>query len=121
SAGRGRADWIIADLGVPLRMRIHARAKMTRHHLRAEANTQEWLFLAQRDPDPVGFGLEKVVGVVGALRPAKDRGAGMIVHRLRQRVAKSRPADIERIAELRQGLTDPAGRRVLLMNDNKDW
>jgi hypothetical protein len=44
----------------------------------------------------------------------------MVVHGHGQRIAEARTADIERIAKLGQYLTDPAGRRMLLMEDEKD-
>jgi hypothetical protein len=58
--------------------------------------------------------------VVGTLRTAKNRGTCMIIHRVRERIAKSRTPDIERIAKLCQRLTDAAGRRMLLVQNEKD-
>ena len=107
--GRGRADRIIADLGVAFRMRIDPLAEMARHHLRAEADAEIRLLVAQRHADPVGLTLDEILIVVGALRPAEDHRAGMFVHRLGQRIAEARPADVERIAELGQHLPDTAG------------
>ena len=45
---------------------------------------------------------------------------GMVIHCLRQRIAETRTPDIKRIAEFRQRLTDTAGRRVLLVQDEKN-
>ena len=101
-------------------MRIDPAAEMARHHLRAEADAEIRLLVAQRHADPVGLTLDEVVVVVGALRPAEDHRAGMFVHRLGQRIVEARPADVERIAELGQHLPDTAGRGMLLMQDDKD-
>src|SRR5471030_2990290 len=106
-----RTDRIITDLGVALRMRIDAPAEMLRHHLRAETYSQIRLVVAQRHADPFDLAADEGIGVVGALRAAENHGAGMIVHGLRQRVVKTRPPDVERVAELRQRLADAAGRR----------
>src|SRR4051795_13035322 len=43
--GGGRTDRIIPDLRAALRMRRHPGAELSRQHLRAEANAQEWLLL----------------------------------------------------------------------------
>ena len=101
-------------------MRVDTAAEMQRHHLRAEADAEERLLVAQRHADPVDLAVDEVVGVVGALRPAEDRGAGMIVHGLGQRIAKARAADVERKAELGQRLADAAGRGMLLVQDDED-
>ena len=101
-------------------MRIDAAAEMARHHLRAEADAEIRLLVAQRHADPVDLAVDEVLVVVGALRSAENRSAGMIVHRLRQRIAETRAADVERIAELGQRLADPAGRGMLLVQDEED-
>jgi len=105
-----RTDWIIADLGVALRMWIDLRTKMARHHLRTEANAEIWLFVTQRNADPVDLSPQEFFIVIGALRATEDSRAGMPFHRLGQRIAKSRPSNVERIAELCQRLADAAGR-----------
>ena len=87
---------------------------MARHHLRAEADAEERLVVAQRHADPVDLALDEVFGVVGALRAAEDGGAGVLVHGVRQRIAEARAADVERVAELCQHLADPAGLRSVL-------
>src|SRR5512139_1654620 len=109
-AGLGRADWIIADLGMTLRMGIDARTKMTCHHLSAEADTEIRLLVAQRHTDPIDFPMHKIFVVVRALRAAEDRGTGMVIHGFRQRIAKAWAPDVEWIAELRQSLANAAGR-----------
>ena len=101
-------------------MRIDAAAEMARHHLRAEADAEIRLLVAQRHADPVDLAADEILVVVGALRAAENRGAGMLVHRLRQRIAETRAPDVERIAELAQHLADAAGRGMLLVQDEKD-
>src|SRR5471032_2762724 len=115
-----RTDRIIADFGVALRMRIDAAAEMLRHHLRAETYSQIRLVVAQRHADPVDLAANEILAVVGALRAAENHGAGMLVHGLRQRIVETRPPDVERIAELRQRLPDAAGRRMFLVENEKD-
>ena len=39
--------------------------------------------------------LDEIVLVVGALRAAEDHGAGVVLHRLRQRIVEARAADVE--------------------------
>jgi hypothetical protein len=78
------------------------------------------LLVAQRDLDPVNLALDEILLVIGALRAAEDRRSCMLVHRLRQRIAEARAADVERIAELGQHLADPAGRGMFLVQDEKD-
>src|SRR6185312_16798426 len=111
----GGTDRVIADLGMALRMRTHASAEMPRHHLRAEADAEVGLALPQRHADPVDFPLDVIVRVVGARRPPEDDRPGMMLHRLRQRLAEPRTADVHRIAASFQRLADAAGRRMFLM------
>ena len=111
---------IIADLGVTVRMREDAGAEMARHHLRAEADAEIGLLVAQRHADPVDLALHELLVVVGALRAAENHRAGVAVHRFRQRIAEARPADVERIAEFGQHLADPAGRGMFLVQDEED-
>ena len=103
-----------------LRMRIDAAAKMMRHHLRAQADAEIRLLVAQRHADPVDLAAHEIVLVIGALRAAKNHRAGMIVHGLWQRIVETRPPYIERIAELGQRLADPAGRGMFLVQDEND-
>jgi hypothetical protein len=44
----------------------------------------------------------------------------MLGHRLRQRLAETRPAHVERVSELLQGTANAAGRGVLLVQDDQD-
>ncbi len=82
-------------------------------HLRAEADAEERLVLAQRHADPIDLAADEIVLVVGAHRAAEDDGGGMIGHGRRQRIAEPRPAHVERIAELAQRVADAARRGVL--------
>ena len=119
-ARRSGADRIVADLGDALRMRRDFRAKLHREHLRAEADAEERPLLAQGHVDPVDLAADVVVGIVGAHRPAEEHGAGMLVQRLRQRIAETRTADVEPVPERAQRIADAAGRRRLLMQDDQD-
>src|SRR5580692_694993 len=44
----------------------------------------------------------------------------MIGHGLRQRIAEPRPAHVEPVAELAQGIADATGRGMLLVQDDQD-
>jgi hypothetical protein len=66
-------------------------------HLRPQAYAQKRPLLAQGDFDPVDFAVHVVVGVVGAHRAAKDHRAGVQIQRFRQRVAKPRATDVQRV------------------------
>src|SRR5262249_44814367 len=94
-AGRGRADRIVANLEPTLGMCVDAGPKMARHHLRAETDAEERPLLAQWNTNPVDLALDVVVGVVGAHRTAENHDARVSVHRLWQRIAKSRTTGIE--------------------------
>ena len=49
----GRADRVVADLGVAMRVRLDLGAELMRQHLRAEADAEIRLLLLQRHPEPV--------------------------------------------------------------------
>src|SRR5260221_11971386 len=118
--GFGRANRVITNFGMALRMWKDARAEVARHHLRTEADAEIWLLVAQRHADPVDLPSQEVFIIVGALWTAENCRPGMVVHCVRQRIAESRPADIERIPELRQRLAYAARRGVLLVQNEKD-
>src|SRR5262245_37277767 len=101
-------------------MWVDARTEVAGHHLRTKADSEIGLLVAQRHTDPVNFAMHKLLGVIGTLRPTEDHCTCVVIHRLRQRIAKARAPDVERIAKLRQSLTDSAGRRVFLMQNEKD-
>src|SRR5512138_2686409 len=103
-----------------LRMRVDARTKVPRHHLRAEADAEIRLLVAQGHTDPVDLPIHEFLVVVGALRPAKDHSAGMFIHRFRQWVTEAGAPDVERVAKSRQRLADAAWRRMFLMQDEKN-
>src|SRR5256885_520513 len=92
-----RANAVVVDRPV---------AEMLRQHLRAQANSEERLALAQRHADEVDLGLDEAVRIVGALRAAEDHGAGMLGHRGGQGLAETRATDIELVAAFAQRITD---------------
>src|SRR5262245_6089072 len=114
-------DRIIANLGVAVRVWKNTGAQLARQHLCAKTDTEIWFFVAKRDLDPVDLAAHELFIVVGALGSAKNDSAGVIVHRVRQRVAEARPPDVKRMTELRQSLPDAAWRRMLLVKNKKDW
>ena len=120
AAGRRRTDRIIADLGMALRMRIDLAAELARQHLRAEEDAEKRLVLLERDLEPVDLAAEEFVPVVGALRPAEDHGAGVVLQHVGQRIVEARPADVEGEAATSQRVADPTRRRVLLMQHDQD-
>ena len=119
-AGGGRPDRVIADLGMALRMAKHAAAEMPRAHLRAETDAEKGLALFQRDGDPFDLAANEVILVVGAHRAAEDDCGGVFCHRRRQRIAEARPAHVEPVAELPQGIADAARGGMLLVQDDQD-
>jgi hypothetical protein len=101
-------------------MRRDFRAELHGEHLRAEANAEEWPLLAQGNLDPVDLAADVLVRIVGAHRPTEEHGAGMIIQRPRQRIAETRTADVETVAERAQRIADAARRGRLLMQDDED-
>src|ERR1700722_4255055 len=71
-AGSGWPDRVIADLGMTARVAKHLAAKLARAHLRAEADAEKRLVLAQRHADPIDFPANEIILVVGAHRTAED-------------------------------------------------
>src|SRR3954451_6379898 len=90
AAGDRRLDRVVADLGMTVGVLIDPCAEMPGQHLRAEADSEIWLLLLDRDADPFDLALDDLVVVVGALRPAEDHGTGVVFERLGQIVAKTR-------------------------------
>ncbi len=103
-----------------IRVRIDAAAKMPRQHLAAETDAEIRLVFLQRHADPVDLALDEIDIVIGALRAAENHRAGMLGHRVGQRIAQRRTADIERDAALAEEVADAAGRRILLMQNDKN-
>ncbi|EGE56070.1 hypothetical protein RHECNPAF_750029 [Rhizobium etli CNPAF512] len=116
----GRVQWIPADLGRAVGIRLHLAAKVMHQHLGTEADAEIGAFLPQRNLDPVDLLLDEFIRIIGAHRPAEDDGAGMIFERCRKRFAEHRSADVEAIALFDEQLTDAAGARSLLMQDDED-
>jgi hypothetical protein len=108
-----RADRVVADLGMAVGMGIDPAAEVARQHLGAEADTEKRLLLLERHRDPVGLAAHEIICIVGAHGTAKDDRTGVLHHGLGQRIAKAWPADVERIAALREHVTDPPGRGVV--------
>src|SRR6516225_7106544 len=90
-SGRRRPHRVIADLGVAGGMAKHLAAEMLRAHLRAKANAEKLLVVAQRHADPVDLAADEIVVVIGAHRTAENHGCGMFRHGFRQGLAKARP------------------------------
>src|SRR5262245_55716125 len=109
----GRADRVIANLGLALGMQIDPAAEMARQHLGAEADPEERLALLERHRDPIRLAPHEFIPVVGAHRAAEDDCTGMLRQRVGQRIAKAWPASIERIAALLQRMTDPTRRGIV--------
>ena len=103
-----------------LRMLVDPGAELPRQHLRAEADAEKRLLLLERHAEPVDLAADELVLVVGALRPAEDDGAGVVLQRFGQRIVEARTADVERKPRLAKRIADPAGRRMLLMQDDQD-
>src|SRR6266850_3322083 len=116
----GRADRVIADLGLALRMRVDPAAELARQHLGAKTNAKEGFALRQRHRDPLGLAPHEFILVVGAHRAAEDDRARMLRQRIGQRIAEAWPADVERKAALLERITDPARRGIVAMQDDQD-
>jgi hypothetical protein len=98
----------------------HVAAEMPGAHLRAEADTEKRLALLERHADPFNLAANEIVLVVGAHRAAENDAGRVLAHCVRQRVAKSRAANVERIAEIPQRVADTSGRRILRVQDNQN-
>jgi hypothetical protein len=88
---------------------------MLRQHLGAEADAEKRLLLLERHRDPVDLAAHEVVRIIGALGTAEDDRAGVLREGIGQRIAETRPADVERKTARRQVMSDPSGRRQLLV------
>jgi hypothetical protein len=88
--------------------------------LRAEADAEERPLFPQGHRDPFDLAADVVIGVIGAHRPAENDGAGMLVERFGQRIAEPGPADVERISQRAQHVTDPAGGGAFLVEDDQN-
>ena len=101
-------------------MEIHIAAELPDQKLRAEADPEEGLLFRERHSEPIDLAADEVFPVVGAHRAAEQHGAGVVRHRLGQRLAQARAANVERVAAAFQRLADAAGRRMLLVQDDQD-
>src|SRR4029078_8199288 len=93
-SGRGRTDRVITDLHPAFMMRGDLSPQLLRQHLGAQSNAQKRPVLAQGNFDPVDFAANIGVGIVGTHRATKNDRAGVLIERLRQRVADPRAPDI---------------------------
>ena len=125
---RGRVNCVISDLDMFLRVLTNTRTQLPGQHLRAEANAEKRLVFSQSDRNPIGLDLDEIVGVVGAHRTAENHGPRMMLERLRQRITKPRPANIEPVAIGSEPVSDVSRIRVFLMQDDdhapagmRDW
>jgi hypothetical protein len=105
---------------MPLPVRCDAAAEMAHHHLRTEADAQERHAFGKWNPDPVDLVADPLLLVVAAHGPAEDDGAGVIAHGLGERVAEARPPHVEGVPAFPQEPADAAGRRMFLMQNDKD-
>ena len=105
----GRADRIIADLGVLIDVAEHAGAKLARQHLATEADAQQRPALGQRDRHPVDLAAHEIVLVIGAHRAAEHHRAGVGVERCTGSGSPKRGRRMSRpIAEAQQRVAEPA-------------
>ena len=119
---RRRRDRVIADFAALVGIGEHRGAQMAGEHLRAEADAEQRLVLAERHGEPVDLAPDPVeVVVVGAHRSAEDDRAGVLGERRRQRLAEARAANVEREAALRQQRADAPRRRVVLVQDDQHF
>ena len=100
-------------------MKADGGAEMFGKHLRAQADAEIGLALAQGDCQPVDLLADVVVRIVGAHRAAEDDDAGMVVERFGKRVADARAADVEPVAIGAQPPADIAGIGFGAMNDDQ--
>ncbi len=119
-AGLRRPDRVVTDLHVTVAVAEHRAAEVPGEHLGAEADAEERLSLPERDGEPVGLAADELVLVVGALGSAENDRAGMVRQGRGQGLAEPRAADVEGEAASDQGVTEPAGSRVLLVENDED-
>src|SRR5262245_62288752 len=82
TADIGRADRIIADLGVTVGMAVDAAAEMMRQHLGAEADAEKRLLLPERHGEPIDLAPDGIGGVVRDHGADESDGGGMEGHGL---------------------------------------
>ena len=101
-------------------MTEHLAAEKFGADLRAETDAEERLVVAQRHADPFDFAADEIITVIGTHRAAENDRGRMLGHSRGQRLAEARPPHVQRVAELLDGMADPAGRGVLLVQDDQD-
>ena len=121
TVGRGRREnREIADFAAAVGIAEDTRAEMPRQHLRAQANAEQRLLLAQGNRQPVDFALDPIAVVVGAHRPAEHHDAVVIGERLGQGFLEAGAADVEPGAERAEDRADASRRRMALMQDQEN-
>jgi hypothetical protein len=93
---------------------------MTRQHLRAETNAEKRLTGRKRFADPIDFDADPIFLVIGAHRAAKDYRRVVTVHIFGERIAETRPADVEPVTVFHQQPADPSRRRMFLMQNDQN-
>ncbi len=58
--------------------------------------------------------------VVGAHGAAENDRSGVVAHGFRQGIAEARPAHVDTVSKLLQGMADPSGCGVLLVQNDQD-
>ena len=101
-------------------MAKHFAAKKFGADLRAKTDAEKGLVVTQRHANPFDFATNEIVAVIGAHRAAENDRRGMLGHRLRQRLAEARPPHVKRVAELLERMAEPAGSRMLLVENDHD-
>lgn len=115
----GGVKRIPADLHLAFPVSLHLAAQMFGQHLRAETDAEKGLVFLQRHLQPVNFGFDIIMRVIGAHRAAEDDGARMFLQRLRQVIAERGAPYIQPVALFHQHLADAAGRGTFLMQDDE--
>ncbi len=93
-------DWVVANADSIAVIEADFRSKEPSEHLGAKADAEERLAFAQWYVDPIGFGFDEVVGIVGALWAAENDSAIVMLKCFRQRIAKAGTANIKHVAHI---------------------
>src|SRR5262249_40059936 len=120
AADVGRADRVIAHLGMAIGMLVHTAAEMVREHLRAEADAEKRLLLPQRYGEPIDLAANEIGAGVRAHGTTEKDGGGMTGHGRGQLIVKAGAADVEPITALAQRVTDTPRARGLLVQDDQN-
>src|SRR6516164_1054880 len=91
-------DGLIASFDAAGMVRMNARPEILGQHLCAKADPEDGFALGQWYPDPVDLFFDIAVRIVRTHGAAENNGAGMAIHRPREGIAETRPANVERDA-----------------------